>query len=205
VKERGQIQSIRPYPRNRHGNALNVFLAEGVHVDLASLTRHVFASSSCGICGKASIETVRRKFRPIRSKLQVQASLLPSLGSKMRMAQKTFDETGGLHAAALFDERGTMEVIREDVGRHNAMDKVLGHALMQGWLPLTHHLAFVSGRASFELVQKVLAARIPILCAVSAPSSLAIDLARKAGMTLVGFVRDGRFNIYSGAERILQS
>lgn len=123
----------------------------------------------------------------------------------MRAAQKTFDETGGLHAAGLFDASGALSVLREDVGRHNAMDKILGHSLLQGWLPLDRHIAFVSGRASFELVQKVLAARIPILCAVSAPSSLAIDLARTSKLTLVGFVRDNRFNIYSGAQRIVRS
>lgn len=205
IQSREQIQGIRPYPRNPHGNALNVFLAEGVTVDLARLTRHVFASSSCGLCGKASIQAVHRQFQPLQSSLTVSASQLPVMGTRMRAAQKTFDETGGLHAAALFDETGALSVLREDVGRHNAMDKVLGHALLQGWLPLDRQIAFVSGRASFELVQKVLAARIPILCAVSAPSSLAIDLARTSKLTLVGFVRDTRFNIYSGAHRIVPS
>lgn len=205
IESREQINAIRPYPRNPHGNAVNVFLADGVTIDLARLTRHVFASSSCGLCGKASIQAVHRQFQPLQSDLQLTASQLPSLGTQMRAAQKAFDETGGLHAAALFDETGALSVLREDVGRHNAMDKVLGHALLQGWLPLNRHIAFVSGRASFELVQKVLAARIPILCAVSAPSSLAIDLARASKLTLVGFVRDGRFNVYSGTHRIVPS
>jgi FdhD protein len=203
IERRDQIREIRPYPRNELGNALNVFLSEGVAIDLGRLTRHVFASSSCGLCGKASIQAVQRHFNPIRSKWTIRAGILPELSVKMRHAQETFDSTGGLHAVALFDADGNLKVLREDVGRHNAMDKVLGHALMEGWLPLDRHAMFVSGRASFELVQKALAGGVSILCAVSAPSSLAVDLARKSGLTLVGFLRDTRFNIYSGAHRIV--
>lgn len=202
VRSAGDLRDIRPYPRNRTGNAINVFLAPEVTVDFARLTRHVFASSSCGICGKASIDAVRAVFKPVRTQFKVHASVLAGLPGSMRSAQATFDATGGLHAAALFDTEGRLHVLREDVGRHNAVDKVLGHALTAGWLPLDRHILLVSGRASFEILQKALAARIALLCAVSAPSSLAVDFARANGQTLVGFLREGRFNIYTGAERV---
>src|SRR5262245_2220505 len=183
-------------------NTLNVFLSQSVKVDFAQLTRHVFASSSCGMCGKTSIESVHQHFPPIQSKLTVAAKTLARLPALMRAAQQTFDQTGGLHAAAVFDAKGKLIILREDVGRHNAVDKVLGYGLLEGKLPFDVHVLLVSGRASFEILQKALAARIPILCAVSAPSSLAVDFARASGQTLVGFLRGQRMNLYAGAKRI---
>lgn len=183
-------------------NTLDVFLAPGVEVDFARLTRHVFAASSCGLCGKASIEAVIQHFPPVDSDLSVPAALLLKLPGKMRRAQKAFSETGGLHAAAIFDACGKLLVLREDVGRHNAVDKVLGHGFLKNQFPFAAHILLVSGRASFEIVQKALPARIPIVCAVSAPPSLAVEFAR-AGQTLVGFLRDGGMNVYSHSERFL--
>jgi FdhD protein len=184
-------------------NVLNVFLAPSVKLDLAKLTRHVFASSSCGLCGKASIESVHQHFPPLTSPLAVAGRTLLRLPEQMRRAQTTFAQTGGLHAAAIFDVKGKLVVLREDIGRHNAVDKVLGYGFLKGKLPFATHILLVSGRASFEIMQKALAARLPIVCAVSAPSSLAVDFARASGQTLVGFLRDEGMNIYSGAERIV--
>jgi FdhD protein len=183
-------------------NTLNVFLAPQIKLDLARLTRHVFVSSSCGLCGKASIESVHQQFPPLNSRLTVATRTIIGLPEKMRRAQRTFARTGGLHAAAIFDARGRMIVLREDVGRHNAVDKVIGHGLLQGKFPFDAHVLLVSGRASFEILQKALAARVPIVCAVSAPSSLAVDFARESHQTLIGFLRDEGMNIYSGADRV---
>ena len=183
-------------------NTLNVFLASSVKLDFAQLTRHVFAASSCGLCGKASIASVHQHFPPLKSKLTVAANILTRLPLLMRRSQATFTQTGGLHAAALFDAKGQLIVLREDVGRHNAVDKVLGFGLLDNRLPFEVHIMLVSGRASFEILQKALAARIPVVCAVSAPSSLAVDFARESGQTLVGFLRGATMNIYAGAERI---
>jgi FdhD protein len=183
-------------------NTLDVFLRAGVEVDFARLTRHVFATSSCGLCGKASIEAVKQYFPPVDSKISVPAKTILRLPALMRRAQKTFSATGGLHAAAVFDVKGKLLVLREDVGRHNAVDKVIGCGFLENKLPFDAHILLVSGRASFEILQKSLAARIPIICAVSAPSSLAVDFARANHQALVGFLRDGGMNIYSGAERI---
>ena len=183
-------------------NTLNVFLAASVKVDFAQLTRHVFATSSCGLCGKASIESVHQHFPPVKSKLTVQAQTLVRLPALMREAQQTFARTGGLHAAAVFDAKGQLVVLREDVGRHNAVDKVLGFGLLEKKFPFDAHVLLVSGRASFEIMQKALAARIPIICAVSAPSSLAVEFARESNQTLVGFLRGDTMNVYAGAERI---
>lgn len=171
-------------------------------VDLSRLKRHFYATSSCGVCGKASIEQVRQHVTPVDGALRLDAALVTSLPDRMRGAQTVFDDTGGLHAAALFNENGELLCVREDVGRHNAVDKVIGWALLNDGLPLDGTMLFVSGRASFEIVQKALVARIPFVGAVSAASSLAIDLAIENGMTLVGFIRNGRFVIYAGAERI---
>jgi FdhD protein len=184
-------------------NTLNVFLASALKLDLARLTRHVFASSSCGLCGKASIESVHQHFPPVTSSVMVKAGMLSRLPMRMRRAQKTFSQTGGLHAAALFDARGKLLVLREDVGRHNAVDKVLGYGLLEGKLPFDSHILLVSGRASFEIMQKALSARVPIVCAVSAPSSLAVDFANASGQSLVGFLRDGGMNVYCGGVRIV--
>lgn len=184
-------------------NTLNVFLSPSLKVDMTRLTRHVFASSSCGLCGKASIESVHQHFPPLTSRHTVTVRVLASLPERMREAQATFEQTGGLHAAAIFDARGKLIVLREDVGRHNAVDKVLGHGFLEGKLPFKSHVLLVSGRASFEILQKALAARVPIVCAVSAPSSLAVDFARESGQTLVGFLRGQGMNIYCGSDRII--
>ena len=186
-------------------NTLNVFLSSSVKVDFAQLTRHVFATSSCGLCGKASIASVHQHFPPVKSNVRVAAKTLTRLPAIMRGAQRTFSQTGGLHAAAVFDAKGKLFVLREDVGRHNAVDKVLGFGLLKGKLPFDEHVLLVSGRASFEILQKALAGRFPIVCAVSAPSSLAVDFARESGQTLVGFLRGETMNVYAGAERIGRS
>jgi len=185
-----------------HGNVLNVFLAPSVEVDFASLTRHVFASSSCGVCGKASIEAVQLQFPALKDRFKVSARVLAGLPDRLRAAQAVFEQTGGLHAAGLFDAKGALRVAREDVGRHNAVDKVIGHALLAGWLPLSRHILLVSGRASFEIMQKALAAGIPVVAAISAPSSLAVEFARASGQTLAGFLRGGTMNVYSHPERV---
>ncbi len=202
VRSAQDFLNITPHVRNKTGNVLDVFLAPGVTVDFAQLTRHVFASSSCGLCGKASIAAVRRQFKPVKSRVRIPAELLATLPDRLREQQAAFDATGGLHAAALFDAKGKLLVLREDVGRHNAVDKVLGHALLQGWLPVDQHILLVSGRASFEILQKALAARVPVIAAVSAPSSLAVEFAEESGQTLAGFLRSGRMNIYSHPARI---
>jgi FdhD protein len=184
-------------------NRVRVELAPDVTVDAKRLERNFLTTSSCGLCGKASIEALPA---PCRTRLPdgfvIPASSIHDLTAKVRAAQPVFDRTGGLHAAALFGGDGELLDVREDVGRHNAVDKLIGAQLLAGAVPLSERLIFVSGRAGYELVQKALAAEIPMLAAVGAPSSLAADLARDANMTLLGFVRDGRFNIYSGTQRI---
>lgn len=202
VQSATDIQKIVPYARNRSGNVLDVYLSPQVTVDFAQLTRHVFASSSCGLCGKASIDSVRQQFAKIRSRLKLPVAVLRSLPDQLRQGQTAFEASGGLHAAAIFDLRGRRLVVREDVGRHNAVDKVLGFGLLNGLLPLDRHVLMVSGRASFEIMQKALAARVPIVAAVSAPSSLAVRFAVESGQTLAGFVRGDRLNLYARPERI---
>lgn len=203
IAQRSDVLKIEPHPRNKDKNVINVFLSPDVTVDFKRLTRHVFASSSCGLCGKATIESVHQHFPKIKSKVSVAAKTILGLPAQLRRAQETFDRTGGLHAAAVFDLDGNLLVLREDVGRHNAVDKVLGHGFLEGVFPLRHHILMVSGRASFEIMQKSLAARIPLICAVSAPSSLAVEFARESGQTLVGFLREERMNIYSHSKRIV--
>jgi len=183
-------------------NTVNVFLAPGVQVDFASLTRHVFAASSCGLCGKASIEAVRQNFPPVNAPVVVTAKTLAQLPARMRRAQRAFAKTGGLHAAAIFDAHGKLVVLREDIGRHNAVDKVIGFGFLAKKFSFDSHVLLVSGRASFEILQKALAARIPIVCAVSAPSSLAVEFARASGQTLIGFLRGQTFNVYAGPGRV---
>ncbi len=184
-------------------NIVNVSLRDEHLPELQSLERHFFTTSACGVCGKASLEALHLRGCPVISPgPQVAPGLLASLPDKLRGAQGIFQATGGLHAAALFDTDGNTVALREDVGRHNAMDKLVGWALLEGCLPLKNHVVMVSGRASFELLQKSLMAGIPIFCAVSAPSSLAVDVAREFGITLVGFLRGERFNIYAGVERV---
>jgi FdhD protein len=202
IRRRSDIARIAPGPKNKAGNVIDVLLKPDVRVDFQRLQRSVFVSSSCGLCGKASIDSVHQHFSPIKSACRVAAEILLALPAKMRAAQQTFERTGGLHAAALFSVRGELVVLREDIGRHNAVDKVIGFGLLNGLLPFERHVLLVSGRASFEILQKALAARMPIVCAVSAPSSLAVEFARASGMTLAGFLRDDRLNIYSGEKRI---
>ena len=203
ISERKQLVEISTCTASLEPqNTLDVFLASGVEVDFARLTRHVFATSSCGLCGKASIEAVQQHFPPVNSKISVPAKLTWQLPARMKKAQPAFAQTGGLHAAAIFDAQGKLTVLREDVGRHNAVDKVLGWGFLKNQFPFSSHILLVSGRASFEILQKSLAAEIPVVCAVSAPSNLAVDFARATNQTLVGFLRDGSLNIYSGAERI---
>ncbi len=190
------------------GNSVTVELNPGVQVDLERLERHFYTTSSCGVCGKASIEAVRTQMQmqgcPLlpRNSPVIESSVVHRLPEALRRAQPVFERTGGLHAAALFSADGTLQLLREDVGRHNAVDKLIGAEMLAHHMPLADRLIFVSSRASFELVQKALMAGIPILAAVGAPSSLAVETAQRFNLTLLGFVRDGRFNIYSGAQRI---
>jgi FdhD protein len=186
-------------------NVVDVRTAPGVVIPDITLERNVYTSSSCGLCGKASLDAVRTTARwPIADTppLRVTPALLAGLPDRLRAAQRVFDRTGGLHAAALFSEDGELLDVREDVGRHNAVDKLVGRALQNGDLPLSRAILLVSGRASFELAQKAVMAGIPVLAAVSAPSSLAVDLAAQTGLTLVGFLRDSSMNVYAGEERV---
>jgi FdhD protein len=184
-------------------NIVNVELRGGREFDLRPLERHFYTTSACGVCGKASLEQLELRGCPVMpAGPEVSVKTIHSLPEKLREAQGLFDATGGLHAAALFDKEGGLIALREDVGRHNATDKLLGWALLEGRLPLSEHAVLVSGRSSFEIMQKCLTAGVPVVCAISAPSSLAVDVAREFGMTLVGFLRGGRFNVYAGAERI---
>ena len=177
-------------------NVVRVGLREGVKVDLQRLQRHFYATSSCGVCGKTSIEAVRVQTTPLGKKLSLASDVLASLPDRMRAEQKSFDATGAIHAAGIFDASGALLRVREDVGRHNAVDKVIGSFFREG-AGLDEHILVVSGRTSFEIVQKAVVARIPVLAAVGAPSTLAVELAREMGLTLLGFVRDGRFNAYA--------
>ncbi len=202
IERREQIARIAAYPRNADQNVIGVYLADGVEIDFTGLARHGFVSSSCGLCGKTSIAAVRRLFAPIQTRVRVAAAMLLQLPEKLRGAQTTFARTGGLHAAGVFDLEGNLIVLREDIGRHNAVDKVLGYGFLNKLLPYDRHILVVSGRASFEILQKSLAARLPIIVAVSAPSSLAVEFARASRQTLAGFVRGRRMNVYAGAGRV---
>jgi FdhD protein len=184
-------------------NIVNVKLREGLSVDLQPLERHFFTTSACGVCGKASLEALRLRRCPVIPEgLEVPVDIIYSLGEQLRSAQQVFSTTGGLHAAALFDAQGQLLSVREDVGRHNALDKLIGSALLSDQLPFNNHIVMVSGRSSFEILQKCLVAGVPIVCAVSAPSSLAVALAKEFGITLIGFLRGERFNVYAGKERL---
>ena len=184
-------------------NIVNVELRDGLSVDLQPLERHFFTTSACGVCGKASLEALRsRSYSVIPEGQEVTAEVIYSLSEQLRSAQRVFSTTGGLHAAGLFNIQGQLLWVREDVGRHNALDKLVGAAVLSDELPLNNHIVMVSGRSSFEILQKCLAAGVPVVCAVSAPSSLAVALAQEFGITLVGFLRGEQFNIYSGKERI---
>jgi FdhD protein len=181
-------------------NVITVALAERFDED--RLHRNFFATSSCGVCGKAALEDVEVRCAPIPAGFRVSADAIVELPERLRSAQRVFDRTGGLHAAGLFTGDGGVVTVREDVGRHNAVDKAIGEQLLAGTLPLADRIMQVSGRVSFEIVQKAAVAGIPVLSAVGAPSSLAVDAAERLGVTVVGFVRDGGCNVYSGAERI---
>jgi FdhD protein len=185
-------------------NVVDIVLGAHVPPPVTDLSRNFYTTSSCGVCGKASIDAVRTRsrFDVTGDPLRVPATTLAELPGRLRAAQRTFDRTGGLHAAGLFSAAGELVVLREDVGRHNAVDKVLGWALREGRLPLAGHVLMVSGRASFELTQKAWMAGLPLLAAVSAPSTLAVELAEESGMTLVGFLRGTTMNVYSGVERV---
>ncbi len=185
-------------------NIVNVELRGNREYDLRPLERHFYTTSACGVCGKASLEQLELRGCPVIGPgPEITAETVYLLPRKLREAQGLFDATGGLHAAALFDKKGELLALREDVGRHNATDKLVGWALLEGRLPLSEHVVMVSGRSSFEILQKCLAAGVPVVCAISAPSSLAVDVAREFGMTLVGFLREERFNVYAGSDRIL--
>ncbi|XZF61203.1 MAG: formate dehydrogenase accessory sulfurtransferase FdhD [Gloeotrichia echinulata DVL01] len=184
-------------------NIVNVELRSGLIPDLQPLERHFYTTSACGVCGKASLAALRLRGCPVISlEPRVKPEIIYSLPDKLRSAQGIFTATGGLHAAAVFDAQGNLLNLREDVGRHNALDKLIGSAMLSEELPFNNHIVMVSGRSSFELLQKSVAAGVPIVCSVSAPSSLAVSVAQEFGITLIGFLRGERFNVYTGWERI---
>jgi len=202
-----QIERVSPCTQAQFGNVVDVILADDVrqsrsrHVDAAR--RELYMSSSCGLCGTSSIERIRKRVQPFQGKFSIAASMLKELPMKMQAGQHAFALTGGLHAAAWFSEEGELQLLREDVGRHNAVDKLAGAMLLSGQLAERPGVLLVSGRVSFELIQKAARARLPILAAMGAPTTLAVDAAREFGMTLIGFLKpDGRFNIYADSGRV---
>lgn len=200
-----QLIEVAHCQRNRAEhpeNIINLFLDPKLACDLGKLSRHLFASSSCGICGKASLESIQSISSPIDSKFTIASQKLLSLPECLRQNQKGFQQTGALHAAALFDLHGDLICLREDVGRHNAVDKIIGWGLLSKTFPLRDFLLLVSGRASFEIMQKALAAGISMVAAISAPSSLAVDFAKENCQTLIGFLKSSSFNIYSHPHRV---
>jgi len=207
LKDCSQIMRIAPCGPvtgvHQIQNVIKIELVPEVQLDEQRLERHFYTTSSCGVCGKSSLEALSvAQCAPLPDTPPIEASLIHELPTLLRSAQAVFEQTGGLHAAALLDSTGRLVDLQEDVGRHNALDKIIGTRFLIDGLPLTDHLLFLSGRISFELVQKALMAGIPIVAAVGAPSSLAIDLAEAYNITLVGFVREGRFNLYTGERRI---
>jgi FdhD protein len=211
VREPGDIADIRfcddpDLDETKRHNIVVVRLRDGVMPDLQGLERHFYTTSACGVCGKASLDSLRIQAPPkIAEGPRLPPEMLYSLPEKLRARQGLFASTGGLHAAALFAATGDLVEVREDVGRHNAVDKLVGWAYREKRLPLRDGVVMVSGRSSFEILQKCLMAGVPMVCAVSAPSSLAVDLAKEFGITLIGFLRGHRFNIYSHPERITGS
>ncbi|MBU2676714.1 MAG: formate dehydrogenase accessory sulfurtransferase FdhD [Gammaproteobacteria bacterium] len=209
VRARSDIAFVKPCgppaPDSGNNNVIRVELESGVPVDLERLQRHFYTTSSCGVCGKTSLEALRVSGAQTRSTdaTRFRVDVLRAMPDKLRAAQETFDKTGGLHAAAAFNDAGDIIVSHEDVGRHNAVDKVIGTLLSAGSLPAKDLGLIVSGRASFELMQKAVMAGMPLLAAISAPSSLAVDLAREFNVSLVGFLRGDTFNIYAAEERIV--
>jgi len=202
IKNPGEIAGIKS---EASVNVATVQLDANITPALSTLDRNFYTTSSCGVCGKTSMDAVRTKsmFNTGESNLRVPSTLLHTLQEKLRGQQKVFDVTGGLHASALFDREGNLTLVREDVGRHNALDKVIGACLRNNHLPLSESILFLSGRISFELVQKACMAGIPFIAAIGAPSTLAVTMAEECGMTLVGFLRDQRFTVYSGKQRII--
>jgi len=202
IRQPEQIASLTQ-DQDRAGNLVHVELA-GTNFDRQRQQRNFFVASSCGICGKASINAIRvRGIQPPNPAFRLDPGLLCALPDRLRAAQTIFGRTGGLHAAGLFTPEGELIAVREDVGRHNAVDKIVGWALLQGRLPLSQYALMVSGRGGFEIIQKALVGGIPLVASVSAPSNLAVSLARELGQTLVGFLRGRRFLIYSGLERLV--
>jgi len=206
IRHADELESIEVCSEADYGNVIMVRLTEEAAAlrsqQIESARREIYLSSSCGLCGKQSIDRIEQKIEPIDGSFKVDVAILEQLPDKMRASQPTFAQTGGLHAAALFCPDGQLQVLREDVGRHNAVDKVIGHQLLLGKLPIDPAVLLVSGRSSFEIMQKAAVAGIAMVCAISAPSSLAVDFASRAGMTLVGFLRSGRMNVYHDRERI---
>jgi FdhD protein len=206
LQSKNQIAAVKhcgKFPHNR--NTVRVDLNAETSVDLKKLERNFYTTSSCGVCGKSSLEALTQAGAKKIAQTnfpQISVETIHELPEKLRRAQNVFDETGGLHAAALFDADGDLIDLKEDVGRHNAVDKLIGAKFLADELPLEDRILFLSGRASFELVQKAAMAQIPLVCAVGAPSSLAVEAARAFGITLLGFVRDERFNVYNGSERL---
>jgi FdhD protein len=208
VRQPGDLVEVRPLdaPPLGTGNIVLASLHPDLDFEVQKLERHFYTTSSCGVCGKTSIESLKTAqncvFLPEKDPWAIDPEILYTLPEAQRRAQPTFEATGGLHAAALFSRTGSLLAVREDVGRHNALDKLIGHYFQQAAGPLDDHILLLSGRASFELLQKSAMAGLLFVCAVGAPSSLAVETAEAFGMTLVGFLRDGRFNVYSGVERI---
>lgn len=204
-----ELEAVEPCSEARHGNVILVRLSDEAlarrATQIQAARRETYLSSSCGLCGKETIDRVTQSAPPIRGHFTVTPALLDTLPATMRAAQATFEQTGGLHAAALFTPAGELRVLREDIGRHNAVDKVIGWAVRLGLTPLDAMILLVSGRAGFEIVQKAAMAGIAMVASVSAPSSMAVDFAQAQGMTLAGFLRPGRVNIYAGAHRIVPS
>lgn len=203
-----QVDSIARCPADDGSLSPNIINVQPTERDIVNPDlwgRDFLATSSCGLCGKTSlsqVESVSRRVRPATGDFAVPVDTFYALPDKLRAGQDTFTQTGGIHAAGLFDLQGNPLLVREDVGRHNAVDKIIGHALLNDLLPLDRHILLVSSRASFEIVQKALVSGCALVCAISAPSSLAVELAKQTGLTLVAFLRQGRLNVYSGAERV---
>lgn len=204
ISSKDEIE-IDGYESGVNNNEIVILIKQGVTIDLGKLERHFYTSSSCGVCGKTSIAAIKTvcKFPERANEQRYPSILIQQLPEILRAGQNIFEQTGGLHASGLFDSKGRLLLLREDVGRHNALDKLLGAALLADSLPLSEYVLLLSGRVSFELVQKAAMAGIKLITAIGAPSSLAVETAIAFNMTLVGFLRDQRFNIYSGAQRIV--
>ncbi len=199
IKKFNEVKSIDHYQEN----IIRIELNNDVEFDFKKLERHFYTTSSCGVCGKTSIEAIKLVSGPRRqNKITYKSSLIYELPEILRKYQSVFEQTGGLHASAVFNPEGKLLISKEDVGRHNALDKLIGAAIIDDLLPLDNHLLLLSGRASFELLQKATMAGIPIVAAVGAPSSLAVELAKERGITLIGFLRENRFNVYCGRKNI---